>query len=87
MWKEFSIDKYAPRDDKAAMKAKSAPAVRKTKPRTKPRITVPDPFYMTLRDELKKPTKTKGLEGLSFTLIFLLCLNNRIICCCCYSIF
>ena len=61
MWKEFSIDKYAPRVEKPAGRPKTAPPIRKSKPRTRPRITVPDPFYMTLRDELKKPTKTKGL--------------------------
>lgn len=60
MWRDFSIDMYAPREKKQ-VKAMSAPPAKKTKPRT-PRITVPDPFYMTLREELKKPIKTKAQE-------------------------
>lgn len=60
MWKNFSIDEYAPREHKKPnVRAMSAPPVKKSKPRT-PRITIPEPFYMTLREELKKPTKTKG---------------------------
>lgn len=59
MWNNFSIDKYAPREKKPAVKAMSAPPVKKSKPRVA-RVTIPDPFYMTLREELKKPSKTKG---------------------------
>lgn len=59
MWNNFSIEKYAPREKKLPVKTMSAPPIKKSKPRTQ-RVTIPDPFYMTLREELKKPSKTKG---------------------------
>ena len=64
MWSNFSIDQYAPREKKSTVrhKAMSAPPIKKSKPR-RPHITVPDPFYMTLREELKKPSKTKGIQS------------------------
>ncbi|KAL5270948.1 hypothetical protein ACHWQZ_G001568 [Mnemiopsis leidyi] len=61
MWNNFSIEKYAPREKKLPVKTMSAPPIKKSKPRT-PRVTIPDPFYMTLREELKKPSKTKAQE-------------------------
>ena len=43
------MDAYAPRE---RPKPRARPA-KKFTPVQKPSVTVPDPFYMTLRDELK----------------------------------
>ena len=49
MWSNFNVDAYAPRQ---RPKPRARPA-KKFTPVQKPTVTVPDPFYMTLRDELK----------------------------------
>jgi len=58
MWSNFNVDTYAPRE-RPKPKAKMA---KKFTPVQKLTLTKPDPFYMTLRDELKVPTKTRAQE-------------------------
>ena len=63
MWRNFSIDDYAPRR-KSLERPSSAKVTRKEQKKDETwrhRLTVPKPFTMTLRDERKEKKKSRNL--------------------------
>ena len=63
MWDNFQIEDYAPRRSERHIRVSSATVTRKEKKAKddnwRHRLTVPEPFNMTLRDENKEKKKTK----------------------------
>ena len=64
MWDNFQIEEYAPRRSERQPRVSSATVTRKEKKikedNWKHRLTVPEPFNMTIREERKEKKKTKS---------------------------
>jgi protein FAM161A len=74
MWKDFSVDDYAPRRSTrkrsnslsrlSTARSTSAERLQLQEETWSPKITIPKPFKMTLRDAKKTPKKTKAMMEL-----------------------
>eukprot|EP00058_Branchiostoma_floridae_P027991 XP_002613482.1 hypothetical protein BRAFLDRAFT_119845 [Branchiostoma floridae] len=68
MWDDFSVDDYAPRGRSASRASRTSTSTKKSK-EWSPKITIPEPFEMTLREASKPKKKTSAMLALQEHLI------------------
>ncbi|XP_078676318.1 protein FAM161A-like [Branchiostoma floridae x Branchiostoma belcheri] len=68
MWDDFSVEDYAPRGRSVSRASRTSVSTKKSK-EWSPKITIPEPFEMTLREASKPKKKTSAMLALQEHLI------------------